>query len=183
MEISDPNSEKYGQHMSPEEVGDLFRPSSKSIESLRDWLHSSGIETDRHQVSPGRGWLKFDATIEELESLLSTEYHVYEHVDTKELHIGCDEYHVPHSVHPHVDFISPTVSTLKIGSRAARKLKRAKTKSLSPASFPPHVQLAGTNLNGSISNTETELPCHTVVTPNCIRGRLWLFGPGASRVY
>lgn len=171
MEISDPTSEKYGQHMSAKEVGDLFRPSTESIESVRDWLHSSGIETDRHQVSPGRGWLKFDATIEELESLLSTEYHVYQHAETKEEHIGCDDYHVPHAVHPHIDFISPTVSTIKIESRANRREKRATTKSLSPASFPPHVQPAGISI-GPNANVKTEIPCHTAVTPECLRGRL-----------
>jgi tripeptidyl-peptidase-1 len=169
MEISDPTSDKYGQHMSAKEVGDLFRPSSESIESVRDWLHSSGIDIDRHEVSPGKGWLKFDASIEELESLLSTEYHVYQHADTLETHIGCDEYHVPHEVHPHIDFISPTVSTLKVKNRAA-KSKRA-LKSFSPASFPPHVTPASGISTGPNSDAETEIPCHTAVTPACLRSR------------
>jgi tripeptidyl-peptidase-1 len=170
MEISDPTSDKYGQHMSAKEVGDLFRPSSESIESVRDWLHSSGIEIDRHYVSPGRGWLKFDATIEELESLLHTKYHVYEHAKTKEVHIGCDDYHIPHKVHPHIDFISPTVSTIKIETRAAKKQKRDTIKSFSPASFPPHVQPAGITM-GPNTDAETEIPCYTAVTPDCLRSR------------
>jgi tripeptidyl-peptidase-1 len=135
MQLSDPNSDKYGQHMSAKEVGDFFRPSSESIESVRDWLHASGIDTDRHEVSPGRGWLKFEATVEELESLLSTKYHVYEHADTEALHIGCDEYHVPQGIQAHLDLISPAVNTLQI--KRSTKQKRALKKS--PASFPPHV--------------------------------------------
>jgi tripeptidyl-peptidase I len=55
MELSDPMSDKYGQHMTAKEVGDFFRPATESIKSVRDWLHSSGIDTERDQVSPGRG--------------------------------------------------------------------------------------------------------------------------------
>lgn len=171
MEISDPTSVRYGQHMSAKEVGDLFRPSSESIESVRDWLHSSGIEIDRHEVSPGKGWLKFEASVEELESLLSTEYHVYQHSETMETHIGCNEYHVPQAIHPHIDFISPTVSTLKVKSRAVKQ-KRA-IKSFSPASFPPHVQPAS-GISMGPNDAATEIPCHIAVTPDCLRSKFYI---------
>ncbi|PMD53948.1 uncharacterized protein K444DRAFT_540439, partial [Hyaloscypha bicolor E] len=62
------------------------------------------------------GWLKFDATVEKLESPLSTEYNIYEHSDTEELHIECDEYHVPVATHPRLDFISPTSHYTNSGS-------------------------------------------------------------------
>jgi tripeptidyl-peptidase I len=160
MKLSDPMSDKYGQHMSAKEVGDLFRPSSESIESVRDWLHSSGINIDRHQLSPGRGWLKFDATVEELESLLSTEYHVYEHSDTEDLHIGCEEYHVPLSIQRHLDFVSPTVSTIKIKSGAAKQKRGEKTTKSSPASFPPHVRPAGINMSpDTLAGGGSTIPC------------------------
>ncbi|CZR62185.1 related to Tripeptidyl-peptidase sed1 [Phialocephala subalpina] len=179
MELSDPLSDKYGQHMSAKEVSDFFRPSSESIGSVRDWLHSSGIDTDRHQVSPGRGWLKFDATIEELESLLSTEYHVYEHSETEELHIGCDGYHVPLGVHSHIDFISPTVSTIQIKSRASKQ-KRGSTKA-SPASFPPYVKPANLNLDpAAFAASGSTIPCYTAVTPDCLR-KLYGIPKGSSK--
>jgi len=171
MEISDPSSEKYGQHMSANEVGDFFRPSKETIDTVRDWLHSSGIDTGRHEISPGRGWLKFDASIDELESLLSTEYHIYEHAGTGEQHIGCDDYHVPHTVHPHIDFITPSVSTLMIDSQAARKARRAIMKSFSPASFPPHVQPAAGISTNPNAFAKTAIPCHTAVTPDCLRSK------------
>jgi tripeptidyl-peptidase I len=158
MQLSDPTSDKYGQHMSAKEVGDFFRPSSESIESVRDWLHSSGIDSDRHEVSPGKGWLKFEATIEELESLLSTEYHVYEHSETEALHIGCDDYHVPLGIQKHLDFISPTVSTIKI-KRGIEKQKRGSLKS-SPASFPPLVRPANLNMSpAELAASGSTIPC------------------------
>lgn len=158
MKVSDPTSDEYGQHMSAKEVGDFFRPSSESIDSVRDWLHSSGIDTERHKVSPGRGWLKFEATIEELESLLATEYHVYEHSYTEALHIGCDEYHVPLEVQKHLDFISPSVSTVQI-KKGAAKHKRGSLKS-SPASFPPHVKPANITLSpAELASGGSTVPC------------------------
>jgi len=157
MQLSDPESDRYGKHMSAKEVGDFFRPSSDSIGSVRDWLHASGIDIDRHEVSPGRGWLKFEATVEELESLLSTEYHVYEHADSEALHIGCDEYHVPHGIQAHLDLISPAVNTLQI--KRSEKQKRAIKKS--PASFPPHVTPANnaTFGPGSFVADTSSVPC------------------------
>jgi tripeptidyl-peptidase-1 len=168
MEISNPNSDKYGQHLSAEEVGELFRPSSESIKSVREWIHSSGIDNERHQVSPGQGWLKFEATIEEMESLLSTEYHLYHHTVTKEDHIGCDAYHLPHEIHPHIDFISPTVSTIQIKSRDKMHKGRSVTKSFSPAALPPYVRPEGIGLHPNIA-IGTEIPCYAAVTPDCIR--------------
>ncbi|KAG0651975.1 Sedolisin-A [Hyphodiscus hymeniophilus] len=161
MEISDPTSDRFGQHMSAKEVGELFRPSSESIESVRDWLNSSGIDTDRHQVSAGQGWLKFEATILELESLLYTKYHVYQHAETMEEHIGCEDYHVPHAVHPHIDFITPSVSTIKVRSGAAKR-KRANVSST------PHIKAADISVAPN-ADDGTEIPCHTAVTPDCIR--------------
>ena len=172
MDVSDPFSAKYGHHMSSKEVGDLFRPSSESIGSVRDWLHASGIDTERHELSPGRGWLKFEATVEELESLLATEYHVYEHPETEALHLGCDEYHLPNGVHPHIDFITPTVSTIQVKRGASAKDKRAApTLKTSPARFPPITKAANGKINAAaLAKGSTGVPCCKFplsVLPDC----------------
>jgi tripeptidyl-peptidase I len=172
MEVSDPRSEKYGQYMSAQEVGDLFRPSRDSVTKVREWLHSSGIDSERHEVSAGRGWLKFEASIDELESLLATEYHIFQHTLTQEDHIGCSEYHLPQYIQEHVDFITPAVSFSKLKDEGKLKRKRAQN-GLSPASLQPKVQPAGQN---SLL-ADTELPCYTAVTPDCIR-RTYPFIPG-----
>lgn len=166
MEISDPSSEKYGQHMSAKEVGDLFRPSDKSIDAVREWLHDSGIDNERHDVSAGRGWLKFDASVDELESLLATEYHIFHHLPTKEDHIGCNEYHVPQHIQEHIDFITPTVSFSKV--KRGEKVKRAISKSLSPAALNPHFAPAA----GTALKADTDIPCYVASTPDCIRRTL-----------
>jgi tripeptidyl-peptidase-1 len=155
MEISDPKSEKYGQYLSAKEVGDMFRPSSESISYVRKWLQNSGIELDRHSVSAGRGWLKFDATAQELESLLLTEYHVYQHHETMEERIGCDEYHVPHAVQKHIEFITPAVYTAKVSRRRNERIMGRATPS--------------EDQDGTGKLPWVGAPCHEVVKPECIR--------------
>ncbi|RFU28816.1 hypothetical protein B7463_g7521, partial [Scytalidium lignicola] len=165
MEISDPRSEKYGQHMSAQDVGKLFSPSQESVDKVREWLHDSGIDLQRHEVSPGRGWLKFEAVVDELESLLVTEYHIFHHFPTEEDHLGCNEYHVPQHIQEHVDFITPAVSFTKVKSANKLKKKDSKLTSLSPASLRPKV----TPADQSVLKSNIELPCYAAVTPDCIR--------------
>lgn len=164
MDISHPQSANFGKHLTAKEVGDLFRPSGESIGAVRNWLHDSGIESDRHEVSPGKGWLKFSASVEELESLLSTKYHLYEHASTKEGHVGCDEYHIPSHMTSHIDFVSPSVSTHRLGN--GKQQKRAVKKSLVPAELHSSMHRRNSPANDSIT-----LPCSIAVTPDCLRGK------------
>ncbi|TVY40001.1 Aorsin [Lachnellula subtilissima] len=170
LDISDPRSANFGKHLSSKEVGDLFRPSSESISAVRHWLHDSGIELERHNVTVGRGWLKFYASVEELEDLLSAQYHVYGHLNSGEAHIGCDEYHLPSEIVPHVDFVTPSVSTIRIGEKDLKKKKRGEAKSFSPASFPPHTKPAGSSFDtNSFVSGASGVPCYTAVTTECLR--------------
>ena len=76
-----------------------------STPRVSQFLHNVTLA---HTHVSGRNWVEFSATIEELESLLDTEYHYYEHKDGG-YRIACDEYGLPHSVRKHVDFIMPTI--------------------------------------------------------------------------
>lgn len=82
MAVSHPESATYGQHLSPDEVIDLFAPSDDTINAIKGWLNDAGIHPDRLSLSPGKGWVEFDATAAEAEELLKTEYHVYTHAET-----------------------------------------------------------------------------------------------------
>jgi tripeptidyl-peptidase-1 len=52
--------------------------------------------------------MKFDATVDEAESLLMTQYKIYIHATSKDS-LACEEYSVPVHIQEHVDFITPTV--------------------------------------------------------------------------
>ena len=89
------DSPKFGKYYSAEEVVELFAPKQEAVDSIRAWLESSGIEGHRIEQSPNKQWLKFDASVEEAEDLLKTEYYVYEHTPSGNTHVGCDEYDTP----------------------------------------------------------------------------------------
>ena len=90
MNISHPSSEHYGKLWTSEEVRRTFAPSSESIGSVRDWLHSYGIES----VADSRGFLSFEATIADAERLFATRYFEHEDHEAGTMRIGCDEYAV-----------------------------------------------------------------------------------------
>jgi len=97
----------------------------------------SGIEDERINLSKGRNWFKVNVTVEEAESLLRTQYHVYTNVQTGKDHLACDDYSVPVHIKEHIDFITPTVhfgmfhSTVKFTT--SEEPKRSSTQK------PPHL--------------------------------------------
>lgn len=91
MEISDPDSPKYGKYYTADEIHDLFAPSEESVAAVRAWLHESGIAVDRVSQSTNKQWLQFQAEVAEVEELLKTKFFVYEHGGNGKNSIGCDE--------------------------------------------------------------------------------------------
>jgi subtilase family serine protease len=89
---SDPRSSRYGQHLSVEEVHDLFAPSQETVDNVRAWLESEGISASRISQSSNKQFLQFDASAAEVERLLNTEYYLYQHAGTGRSHIACREY-------------------------------------------------------------------------------------------
>ncbi|KAM6481931.1 putative alkaline serine protease AorO [Trichoderma sp. SZMC 28011] len=110
MEISNHTSEKYGQHLTQEEIVELFAPANESINAVKSWLVASGISSGAIKIPKSKGWLYFDATVAQLEAALETEYHVYNHLSSGSSHFGTHEYSLPSDVSEHVDFIMPGVA-------------------------------------------------------------------------
>jgi tripeptidyl-peptidase-1 len=88
---SDPYSAKYGQFWSADDVHSMFAPHEDTVQSVKDWLTSFGIRDSRIVHSDNKGWLAFDATVEEAERLLLTEFHEHEHQYSSKVRVGCDE--------------------------------------------------------------------------------------------
>ena len=89
-------------------IREKFAPKAETIEAVGGWLTESGIDPSRIELSSGRNWMMFNASVGEVESLLQTKYNYYTHASGQG-HIACDEYRVPQSLSKHIDFIMPTV--------------------------------------------------------------------------
>lgn len=177
MEVSHPDSPRYGQWYSPEEIVDIFAPSNAAVDAVKSWLEGAGVAAHRVSQSANKQWIQFDAFVHEAEELLKTKYHVYEHVASGKTHVACDEYHVPARIQEHIDYVTPGIK-LMAGGKAVTvgaKEKRTdpiekrgfRTSASSPFSGPIFgLELAKdaipTSLTGQLSK------CDTIVTPACI---------------
>ncbi|EME83733.1 uncharacterized protein MYCFIDRAFT_61094 [Pseudocercospora fijiensis CIRAD86] len=110
MEVSDPESPRYGQYLSAEEVHNMFAPSSDAAQDVTKWLLEAGVKQDDIFEYENKGWLAAHIPAEMFEQLFHAELHEYEHKLTGELKIGCDVYHLPKHITKHVDYITPGVA-------------------------------------------------------------------------
>ncbi|KAF7328264.1 Subtilisin-like protein [Mycena venus] len=118
MEISHPDSLKYGQHLTHTEIVEIFAPSGEAIVAVHNWLYDSGVPTDRITLSRDRTRIVVNSYITEAEDLLRAQYHMFEHRDTGRVDIASEAYHLPRNIQRHVEFVTP--GTIPIGSGRAR---------------------------------------------------------------
>ena len=157
----------------------MFAPAQESIDTVRDWLHTSGIDSSRINLSRGKNWLNFNASIAEVESLLRTEYKIYSHSSGQD-HIACEEYSLPQKLTEHIDLIMPTVHfDTKIVSNP--DLKKRDTASVSTESkfqpgspSDPWLPKQGRVIKGPGASPDAVMPndlstCNTMITPDCLR--------------
>lgn len=107
MEVSDPEHERYGQHLSHEEVNAIVAPSEEALEAVQSWLADHGITDWVHNHA--KDMIHCSIPIEKAERLLDTEYHVYKHEDGSEIN-RAPEWSLPEFLHEHVDIVQPTTS-------------------------------------------------------------------------
>ncbi|KAJ5040232.1 uncharacterized protein L3040_005893 [Drepanopeziza brunnea f. sp. 'multigermtubi'] len=107
-EVAHPKSKLYGQHWSKEKITDMFAPSQESTDAVREWLSASGIDLRRVKMSKSRNWITFNATTQEAENLLKTEYHLYRH-EAGHNHVACKQYSIPAHLTDHIDIVTPSV--------------------------------------------------------------------------
>ena len=161
------------------QIVDVFAPPQATIDAVRDWLISSGIEPSRIELSRGKNWLNFEADIAEVESLLQTEYKIYTHASGQS-HIACDEYSVPQDLSEFIDLIMPTVHfDTKIVEDPKRRSKRDLNPGAPGNGFLPK---KGPTIKGPGADPDAAQPfslstCNTQITPDCLRA-LYSFSNG-----
>ncbi|KAK3937810.1 peptidase S8/S53 domain-containing protein [Diplogelasinospora grovesii] len=191
MDISNPKSPNYGKHLSSEDVVELFSPPDESVLAVKRWLTSSGIQPGRISQSANKQWLQFDAPVSEVERLLFTYFHVFEHPESGIQNIACSDYHVPGDVTRHVDYITPGIRLLSAGY-SEHSLRRMRRRSLPVPTVSRHhdrkgmeadhihkVHIAATPPNQYDAPYVKTGPCSYEVTPDCVQRQYQL--PNGSR--
>ncbi|KAF2717180.1 subtilisin-like protein [Polychaeton citri CBS 116435] len=171
MDVAHPDSPSYGRHYTAEQVTDLFAPSADTVQMVKSWLEDAGIAVDRITQSVNKQWLQFDAKTSEVEELLKTKYHFYEHSRSGSSSIACDEYHVPRHVQEHIDYITPGIKLFasKVSRQPEGEIKKRTTLVHSSGSLgrtPPPTKALPIALS-SIKPLSLAL-CDVAMTPDCI---------------
>ncbi|KAH6645842.1 protease s8 tripeptidyl peptidase [Truncatella angustata] len=193
--VSHPKSADYGKHWTPKQVADAFAPKHESVDAVKEWLEAEGIDLRRVTLSKGRHWLEFKATVHEVERLLKTEYHLYEHNQRGNYHIACDKYHIPEHLVEHIELITPTVHfdqrvghereskqtsvsekhQQELRRRSLAKRQRPESGILGTAENDGFSPKQGAVIQNALATLES---CDTMLTLDCIRA-LYAVPPGS----
>lgn len=71
-EISDPFHERYGDHLSKEQVDELVAPHPESLSSVTAWLADHGIGENDIVRSSAQDWITIKAPVSLVEKMLDT---------------------------------------------------------------------------------------------------------------
>jgi tripeptidyl-peptidase-1 len=72
IEISDPFHERYGDHLSKEQVEELVTPHPSSVLAVHEWLASHGIRSKSSHQSPAGDWITLYVPVAQAEKMLGT---------------------------------------------------------------------------------------------------------------
>lgn len=128
---------------------EVFAPEQCTVDTVRTWLIDSGVDASRITHSDNKDWLAFDATTEEAETLLLTEYHLYEHVDG---HVtpACERYHIPKNIQEQLDYITPEIRLLALNKRRTKRSFLSKNGFSAPLSMAMSGELSQTSIDGPV---------------------------------
>ncbi|WPH02277.1 Hypothetical protein R9X50_00513300 [Acrodontium crateriforme] len=157
MDVSHPESAKYGQHWTQDDVIKAFQPTDEAVKGVKEWL-TTVIKEDRITHTDNKGWFAFDATTEELEKLTNAKYYEHHDASTGRVLLATDEYSVPASLKQHIDLISPGVKGVQVKATdlATHQRRRGRRQYIEASSNPA----------SSPTNLTT---CDVSVTPACIQ--------------
>ena len=71
-EVSDPDHERYGQHLSKAEVEALVAPHPESVELVNEWLGTFGVDENNLARSPASDWVTVKVPVRLAEKMLDT---------------------------------------------------------------------------------------------------------------
>jgi len=165
-EVSDPAHPRYGNHLSKEQVEELVRPAPESVEMVEAWLAAHGLDIHSPECamerSPAGDWINLNVPVRVAETMLDTEYGVYQHTaDPGARVVRALSYSLPRSLHDHVDVITPT--TMFGTMRAMKSTAFVQPKNTSPVP-------AGEDTGSVTGPSGFAVPtsCNNAITPSCL---------------
>lgn len=169
LEVSNPNSPKYGKHLSKSALETLVAPSKTARWSVEIFLKLNGLKSRQMAVSGDQ--IKVSVPLKKAEKLLRTRYYQWKNAEDGTIVTRSEGYSLPKAMHRHVVMVQPTTM---FGLRAwGRPVKVEKYEEDAPKSMrvanklAPLETKAGTigpiELDESACNATTALKCLTAL--------------------
>lgn len=159
--VSDPSHQRYGKHLTADEVHDLVKPAAETSDAVHEWLADNGILASDCSYTPAKDWIKVKLPVAKVEELLDTTYHSYINEDGV-VAVRTPEWSVPLHLHEHIATIQPTNSFFGPKKQSAIRKRNneaiAELGDVAPYLPPP----PGASTVAEVCNT-------TWVTPTCLR--------------
>ncbi|KAJ3895618.1 peptidase S8/S53 domain-containing protein [Lentinula edodes] len=160
QEISDPDHERYGQHLSKSDVETLISPQEQSIQLVTEWLHVHGIEDTNISRTPAQDWIVVTIPISLAEKMLDTNYYVWQH-DDGDFTIRTTSYNLPEHLFNHIDLIQPTTMFARL-SNMKTTLYMTKNNIALGSSHAKELTLI-------TPSSDSQNDCNYTVTLNCLQ--------------
>ncbi|KAJ6535510.1 family S53 protease [Mycena capillaripes] len=152
-QVSDPASNLYGQHLTPEEVAAFVKPTDETLAAVSEWLAENSIAAK--PVTPAGDMLEINIPVSQANDLLDADFSVFTHVESGKTSIRTLQYSIPSALQSHVNFLHPTLSfTRPLGSAPAFKAIRTK----------PAVVEDASPVSDAVPTS-----CNSVITPACLQ--------------
>lgn len=138
--------------MSADQVEELVKPTKETSDLVHEWLGDNGIVPSSY--SAAKDWITVSLPISEVERLLDTEYHIFEHKDGAKV-ARAPAWSLPNHLHDHIDTIQPTNSFFRARAQGSQAIVDL---GIMPEAEAKHYP----------SNPEIGAVCNTSsVTPQC----------------
>ncbi|KII95259.1 hypothetical protein PLICRDRAFT_208135 [Plicaturopsis crispa FD-325 SS-3] len=160
-EVSDPLHERYGAHLSKEEVDDLVAPHPESLDAVMTWLASHGIPESSVARSSASDWITVRVPVSLAQEMLSTTYNVWTHGPSGDAIVRTTSYSLPEDLHAHIDVVQPTTSFARTkGLKSTLHWSSSQEQVLS-TNLPPIVDVA--------SGSTVDASCNRTITITCLK--------------
>ncbi|TFY82758.1 hypothetical protein EWM64_g1251 [Hericium alpestre] len=162
-EVSDPSHERYGEHLSQDEVNELVAPNPDSLAAVTEWLAEHGIPESQYTRSPANDSFKAKVPVGLAEKMLDTKYHVWKHTTDGDVVVRTTSYSLPEDLHPHIELVQPTTIFARFkGHRTTFHFSDEQNVDPSPA--------RGTaTIVDPTSGVKVDASCNTTVTITCLK--------------
>ena len=147
LAVSDPDSPRYGKHMSLEEVTSHVHADPTAVAEIISLFGSFNIKP---QFTIGGGFAMVDVPVSVAERLFSAQFYHYQHRTKKELTtIRTVDYVLPVSIAPYVDFVCCIDKLPSIDVVGVQRSYNSSGLSVAPASIRSDYQVQGYQASNS----------------------------------